>query len=163
MRQRTAAMVGGAAAGLALVVIGAFVVRQGPPVACSASLYVPSVSIVLSGDTSLVRGVELCSTAACSFGSGPTASPTPATEPDDGSTAAPGSSVPVYAYQVDKHHWGVAVPHDRPSLARIAVRGEGGRILVAKSFPLEWKQVGATSVCGNAHTTPPVYLRLPSA
>jgi hypothetical protein len=165
MRQQTAAVIGGAGAGAALLVVLGLVVLQSGGTSCTASLARESVPIRLSGDVSAVRGIEGCLRASCTLEGSPTESPTPnadGSEPIGAGAAAASSSKPVFAARVSAATWDLLTSGSEPGHVSIIVRGAGGRILVTKSFELRWSQVGATSPCGNPHTVPAVHLVVPA-
>jgi len=166
MRQRTAAIIGGGAAAVALLIVLGLALSQGGETVCPASLASESISIVLSGDVSAVKGVEGCLSTSCTLAAAPSESPTPnadGKEPVGAGVATTGSSDPVFAERESAASWRLFTSGNEPGHAIIVVRGAGGRILVQKSVDLRWSQVGATSPCGNLHTVPSVHVEVPAA
>lgn len=153
MRQRTAAVIGGAAAALALAAIGASVVRVGMPVTCPAIGYVETIDVRLSGDTAAVQDLRLCSSAGCSRPSGeePTPDPTDGLIPDSAFTSE----------RLRAAEWQFSVIGPHPTRVEVTAVDAADTALVSKNYPLTWSRVDPSSQCNTSMETSPIRLVVP--
>lgn len=139
--------------------------------ACPAIGWSSSLTVELTGDTSQVHLVELCSEGVCS---GPVQR-----APDQGSKVF--STVPTTgavsmgtvregrelddpsmfsASRVDDNTWRMGFMMQAPTAVTVRALTDGGKVLAEEDFILKWKRVGGSEQCGGPMKADPVVLDL---
>ncbi len=141
------------------------------PEACPAIGWSSSLTVELTGDTSPVHLVELCSEGTCS---GPVQRapdtgaknflPVPSTGAVSRGPVSEGTELeepsPYSASRVDDNTWHMGFMMQTPTAVTVRALTAGGKVLAEENFTLEWTRVGGSEQCGGPMKADPVVLEL---